>query len=63
LHAIENIIRILGPESTMKRGYALVLKKGKVVRDIQQISINDTVEIQLIDGQASATINTTNKNG
>jgi len=63
LHAIENIIRILGPESTMKRGYALVLKKGKVVRDIQQISINDTVEIQLIGGQASATINTTNKNG
>jgi exodeoxyribonuclease VII large subunit len=63
LQAIENIIRILGPESTMKRGYALVLKKGKVVRDIQQISINDTVDIQLIGGQASATINTTQKNG
>jgi len=63
LSGIETVIRILGPEATMKRGFAMVLKNGKVINEIDQIASGDEIQINLIGGKADATINNTKPNG
>jgi exodeoxyribonuclease VII large subunit len=63
LSGIETVIRILGPEATMKRGFAMVLKNGKVINEIDQIASGDEIQINLIGGKADATIHNTKPNG
>jgi exodeoxyribonuclease VII large subunit len=63
LSGIETVIRILGPEATMKRGFAMVLKNGKVINEIDQIASGDEIQINLIGGKADATIYNTKPNG
>lgn len=63
LQSIETVIRILSPESTMKRGFAMVRKNGKVINELNQISTGDNIQINLIGGLADATIINTNPNG
>jgi exonuclease VII large subunit len=53
----------LGPEATMKRGFAMVLKNGKVINEIDQIASGDEIQINLIGGKADATIHNTKPNG
>ena len=63
LSGIETVIRILGPEATMKRGFAMLLKNGKVINELDQIASGDEIQINLIGGKAEATINNTMPNG
>lgn len=63
LTGIETVIRILGPEATMKRGFAMVIKDGKVIREIDQVNSGDQIQINLIGGKAVATVNNITPNG
>lgn len=57
LNMLENIIRAVGPEETLKRGYALVSDaRGKLVRRISDVSAGDEVKMRLADGEMHAQI-------
>lgn len=63
LSGIDTVIRILGPEATMKRGFAMVLKNGKVISELNQMNSGDQIQINLFGGKADATINNITPNG
>ena len=43
-------LTVLNPFNTLKRGYAIVKKEDKVVNKVNKIKINDTINIDLYDG-------------
>jgi exodeoxyribonuclease VII large subunit len=43
-------LTVLNPFNTLKRGYAIVKKEDKVVNRVNKIKINDTINIDLYDG-------------
>ena len=45
-----NKLEVLNPMNTLKRGYAIIKKDNVVVSDINNISINDTINIKLNNG-------------
>ncbi|MCA9346243.1 exodeoxyribonuclease VII large subunit [Candidatus Saccharibacteria bacterium] len=44
------------PRTALKRGFAIVQKKGKLVSSIKQLSMNDNIEITLSDGEFNADV-------
>ncbi len=48
---------LLNPQLTIAKGYAAIEIKGKVIKSINEIKINDKIKLRLIDGSAIATIN------
>ncbi|MBM71561.1 MAG: exodeoxyribonuclease VII large subunit [Crocinitomicaceae bacterium] len=63
--AISNIkktIKLLHPDNTLARGYSIVRLKGISVPSINNIQKDDCVDVQLKDGEFSATINELKKN-
>jgi exodeoxyribonuclease VII large subunit len=57
----EAIVRILSPENTLKRGYALVSAKGKIITDTKKLEIGESISIQTHQHELEATI-TSKKN-
>lgn len=52
--SISNLARqldMLGYEQTLRRGFSIVFKEGKVVRSIQEIRSGDTLAIRFADGE------------
>jgi len=60
LKNIENLIRVLSPENTIRRGYSVTLVNGKAVRSVGELKEGDKVETRLIDGIVSSRIITEN---
>lgn len=53
----KNIIKLLHPLNTLARGYSVVRVNGTSVSTIAKIKKGDQVDVQLQDGEFSATIN------
>jgi len=49
----------LDPQLMLKRGYAIVSKDGRVVRDAASLDRGDTIDIQLGHGRLTATVGST----
>lgn len=47
----------LSPTNVLKRGYSYVKKDGLTVSSAEQLSVNDKVSLELIDGYAFCTVN------
>lgn len=47
----------LSPLRTMTRGYSYLTEEGKVIKSAAQLATNQAVTVNLVDGQAEATIN------
>ena len=43
-------MNLIHPDNVLKRGYAMILKKGKVLTESGQLSVGDEVDIKLRDG-------------
>lgn len=56
LQAVRQILEAYDPNVALKRGYALVRAEGKVVRSISDLQVGRSVNLQLSDGTATATI-------
>lgn len=52
----ERILLSVSPETTMKRGFAYVIRNGKVVSKKKELEAGDAVEINFQDGRADAEI-------
>ena len=48
-------LRASGPQQTMERGYAIVLKNGKLVRSASAVMANDPLTVMMADGTIRAT--------
>ncbi len=56
---IEKLIRLLGPETALQRGFAMVFHEGKQVTDTAKLKLEDEVQVQLHKGKFISTIKKT----
>lgn len=61
ISAQEQYIRMVSPESILKRGYTLTLKDGKIVKSAHQLGENETIETLFSDGKIESIISKTIK--
>ena len=50
LKLVENTIKLIHPANVLKRGYAIIMKEGSVVKSASQLSNGVDIEIKLKDG-------------
>ena len=52
-----NVIRLLGPQQTLERGYSITLDaKGNVIRSVQGIKTGDRIQTKLADGAMKSVV-------
>ncbi len=56
LKNLENMLRVLSPDNTIKRGYSITRVNGKAVRSVSELHPGDTMETVLLDGIISSTV-------
>jgi exodeoxyribonuclease VII large subunit len=62
IHFNENTVRLIDPASVLKRGYTLTFREGKLVKDAEQLNINDEIETRFSAGNVKSKITKTHKN-
>ena len=55
-------IDLLNPDNLIDKGYSLVIKDGKIVKDISSINIKDNIDIMVKNGKINAEVKGVNKN-
>jgi len=60
LNIIENKLTLLNPVNILKSGWAKIIKKNKTIKSINDISNNDEIKIEMLDGTAEAKITSIN---
>jgi exodeoxyribonuclease VII large subunit len=54
---LANVIRLLGPQQTLERGYSITLDaKGNVIRSVQGMETGDRIQTKLADGAMKSVI-------
>ena len=56
LERAETRLRASGPMETMKRGYAVITRNGKLVRHVKSLAAGDGLLIRMTDGEIRATV-------
>ena len=57
---INNVIEkleVLNPLNSLKRGYSIVKKDGKSIKDVKNLKENDIINIELNNGIIKSTVN------
>lgn len=54
-------IRLLGPDTALKRGFAMVLQNGSQITDVASLQTGDDVQVQLKNGSFNATVKKINQ--
>ena len=55
-------IDLLNPDNLFDKGYSLVMKDGKIIKDIKNINIKDNINIMVKNGSINAEVKGVNKN-
>jgi exonuclease VII large subunit len=55
------MLESIHPKSTLKRGYAIIQSKGKLVTSVNQLSSKQEVKLTVYDGDAKAIIERVDK--
>lgn len=56
LEHIINKLEVLNPMNTLKRGYAIVKDKNKVISDVKKVKVDDMINITLKNGSINAKV-------
>lgn len=56
LESFGRILEVLNPKHIMSRGYAVVQKDGKRIKNVKQLDIGDVLDIRLQNGEISSKI-------
>ncbi|WP_372755123.1 exodeoxyribonuclease VII large subunit [Labilibaculum sp.] len=56
LSLFEQSVKYLNPENILKKGYSLSLKDGKIIKDIQELSLEDIIETRLANGSVESQV-------
>jgi exodeoxyribonuclease VII large subunit len=57
LKSRSNMISLLDPQAILKRGYAIIYRQKRILRQIGDLKKDDLIDIQLSDGSFRATVN------
>jgi len=49
-------LHLVSPLATLARGYSITRKNKQLLKSVQQVSVNDTITVQLNDGEISAKV-------
>ena len=52
----ENLINVLNPRNTLKRGFSIVRKEGKALSDSSKAKKGDKLDVQLFSGSITSTV-------
>jgi len=44
------------PRSTLRRGYAIIQKNGRLVSSVKQVSVGDKLNVEFKDGSINSTV-------
>ena len=61
LNFLSEMSQLLNPEATLKRGYSITTKNGKIIKDATQLKSSEEIETQLAKGTLKSTIKSTHK--
>jgi exodeoxyribonuclease VII large subunit len=54
---VANLVRLLGPQQTLERGYSITLDaNGHIVRTIQSLQKGDRIQTKLVDGEVKSIV-------
>jgi len=53
---LEKVLLLLGPETALKRGFAMIFHDGKQVSDISKLSEKDEISVQMKNGRLQAMV-------
>lgn len=53
---LEDMLRVLSPENTLKRGYSITRINGHAVSSVRELNPGDTLETELLHGSVASTI-------
>jgi exodeoxyribonuclease VII large subunit len=56
LTASRQLLAVLSPTAILRRGYAIVRQQGTVLHHVAQATVGGIVDIELMDGQMTATV-------
>jgi len=54
--SMEQRLRALDPHLALKRGYAIVRKKGSIVSSVRQTRARDAIDVEFLDGTVRSTV-------
>ena len=57
LEKFEAKIKLLDPQNTLRRGFSMTTRNGKIVKSINELSAGDDIETILYDGRIAGTVN------
>ena len=55
-------LELLNPDNVLDKGYSIIYKDGKIVKDINSVNINDNINILVKNGKIDASVKGVNKN-
>lgn len=64
IHKLDTIkikVDLLNPNNILDKGYSIIYKNGKVVKDINSIKVNDEINIKVKDGNIDSVVKGVNK--
>lgn len=64
IHKLDTIkikVDLLNPNNILDKGYSIIYKNGKVVKDISSIKVNDEINIKVKDGNIDSVVKGVNK--
>ncbi len=61
LNSVQEKLRLVDPQTILKRGYSLTLKNGKIIKSVDQVAEGDLLETRLGDGIVESTVRKTSK--
>ena len=53
---LDDMLRLLSPANTLRRGYSITLRDGRAVRDASELRPGDRIETRLADGTIKSII-------
>jgi len=54
---VEGILRVLGPEATLRRGYSITTnERGKLIRTVKSVEPRMIIHTRLSDGEFDSTV-------
>ena len=62
LVGLDNTLNILNPENVLRRGYTITSLEGKILKSIDQLSIDDIIDTRFSDGAISSKVLKRNQN-
>jgi exodeoxyribonuclease VII large subunit len=56
LQYFENTVQILHPKNTLKRGYSITTKNGKIIKSLTELNTGERIETEFFDGKINSKV-------